>query len=59
MLNVYEQVDANKRKSILVMVLFTMFIVGAAWIFGEASGYGLSFVGWALVISGIMSWGSY
>jgi len=41
------------------MVLFTMFIVGAAWIFGEASGYGLSFVGWALVISGIMSWGSY
>lgn len=59
MLNVYEQVDANKRKSVLVMVLFTLFIVGVAWVFGEASGYGLSFVGWALVISGIMSWGSY
>src|SRR3989304_4979645 len=59
MLNVYEQVDSNKRKSVLVMVLFTLFIVGAAWVFGKASGYGLSFVGWALVISGIMSWGSY
>ena len=59
MLNVYEQVDSNKRKSVLVMVLFTLFIVGVAWVFGEASGYGLSFVGWALVISGIMSWGSY
>ncbi len=59
MLNVYEQVDSNKKKSVLVMVLFTLFIVGAAWVFGEASGYGLSFVGWALVVSGIMSWGSY
>lgn len=59
MLNVYEQVDANKRKSALVMVLFTLFIVGVAWVFGQALGYGLSFAGWALVISGIMSFGSY
>jgi heat shock protein HtpX len=59
MLNVYEQVDANKRRSVLIMVVFTVFIGAAAWIFGEASGYGLSFVGWALIFSGIMSFTSY
>ena len=59
MLNVYEQVDANKRKSVLVIILFVLFVVAVAWIFGEALGYGLSFVGWALIFSGLMSWGSY
>ncbi len=59
MLNVYEQVDANKRRSAVIMVLFTVFIVAAAWIFGEALNYGLSFVGWALVFSGLMSFASY
>ena len=59
MLNVYEQVDSNKRKSLVVMVLFMLFIIGIAWVFGEALGYGLSFVGWALVFSGIMSFSSY
>ncbi|MEK7514000.1 MAG: M48 family metallopeptidase [Patescibacteria group bacterium] len=59
MLNVYEQVDANKRKSVLVIILFVLFVVGVAWIFGEALGYGLSFVGWALIFSGLMSFGSY
>lgn len=59
MLNVYEQVDRNKRKSALVMGLFTVFVVGVAWVFGEALGYGLGFVGWALVFSGIMSFASY
>lgn len=59
MLNVYEQVDANKRKSALVMVVFTLFTVGVAWVFGEALNYGLGFVGWALIFSGLMSYGSY
>ena len=59
MLNVYEQVDRNKRKSAFIMVLFTLFIVFAAWIFGQASGYGLSWIGAALVLSGLMSYISY
>lgn len=41
------------------MVLFTMFIGVLAYIFGEASGYGSSYVGIALVVSGIMSFSSY
>ena len=59
MLNVYEQVDSNKRKSAAVIIVFTLFVVGVAWVFGEALGYGLSFVGWALIFSGIMSYSSY
>lgn len=59
MLNVYEQVDKNKRKSFLVMLFFTVFVTGFAYILGRASGYGLSWVGLALIISGIMSFASY
>ncbi|MFH0943395.1 MAG: M48 family metalloprotease, partial [Candidatus Beckwithbacteria bacterium] len=59
MLNVYEQVDRNKRKSWLVMLFFTIFVAGFAYILGQASGYGLSWVGIALVFSGLMSYTSY
>lgn len=59
MLNVYEQVDRNKRKSWLVMLFFTIFVAGFAYVLGEASGYGLSWVGIALVFSGLMSFASY
>lgn len=59
MLNVYEQVDANKRKSFLVMLVFTVFVVGFAYILSKASGYGLSWVGLALIFSGLMSYVSY
>ena len=59
MLNVYEQVDKNKQKSLLIIALFIAFIALFAWVLGEASGYGFSFVGWGLIISGVMSYGSY
>lgn len=59
MLNIYEQVDRNKTKSITIMVLFVVFIAAAAWVMANALGYGLDVVGWALVLSGIMSLGSY
>ncbi len=57
--NVYEQVDKNKLKSTIVMVSFMGFIAFVAWIYGQATDMGASFVGIALVISGIMSFGSY
>lgn len=60
MLNIYEQVDANKRKSALIIVLFVAFIAGVAYVLARGLGFdGLSFVGWALVLSGIMSFASY
>jgi heat shock protein HtpX len=59
MLNVYEQVDRNKRNSTIIMLLFTIFIVSVVWILSQASGYGLSWVGVALIFSGLMSLASY
>lgn len=59
MVNVYEQVDRNKTKSLLIMVLFVVFIITVAYVLGRAMGFGLGFVGWALIFSGLMSLGSY
>ncbi len=59
MLNVYEKVENNKRKSALVIFLFMLFVVGVAYVFSRALDFGLSLVGWALIFSGVMSFASY
>ncbi len=59
MINVYEQVDRNKRRSALIMVIFVIFITSAVWLFSQAFGYGPGLVGWALVVSGLLSFASY
>ncbi|OGY17579.1 MAG: zinc metalloprotease HtpX [Candidatus Chisholmbacteria bacterium RIFCSPHIGHO2_01_FULL_48_12] len=60
MLNIYEQVDANKRKSALIIGLFIAFIAGVAYVLARAMGFdSLSFMGWALILSGLMSFASY
>lgn len=41
------------------MILFTIFITTVTYVFGRASGYGLSFAGIGLLISGIISFASY
>ncbi len=41
------------------MAFFTIFIATVAYILGSASGYGISWAGTALIISGLMSLGSY
>ncbi len=58
-MNIYSQISANKWRTWLIMFLFILFITTLGYIFGKASGYGLSFVGIALIFSGIMSIGSY
>lgn len=55
----YELVDANKAKSNLIIFLFITFITISAYFIGYALGYGLDFVGIALIISGIMSFASF
>ena len=66
MINVYESVAANKRKSWLVIAGFVVFVLVAAVAIakGIAAYYGyqstgLEFTGIALVISGVMSFVSY
>jgi hypothetical protein len=59
MLNVYEQVDRNKRRSTLIVIGFALFVAAAVYFIGRAFGYGPSFIGWALIISGFTSFIGY
>ncbi|MBI2326555.1 M48 family metallopeptidase [Candidatus Collierbacteria bacterium] len=59
MKNYYELVDANKTRSNLVILGFISFIAVAAYFIGYALGYGWGFVGYALILSGIMSFASF
>ena len=57
--NVYEAVEGNKIKSFLVMAFFVVFITGIIWVLQWYFGLGLWMVGFALIITGLMSMGSY
>jgi heat shock protein HtpX len=59
MLNVYEQVDANKRRSSLIIIIFALFIATVSYFIGRALGYGPGFIGLALIISGITTFIGY
>jgi heat shock protein HtpX len=66
MINVYEAISANKRKSAVIIVMFAVFVAVAVYVmstaFGVYTGYepgGLGFVGIALILSGMMSFVSY
>lgn len=66
MVNVYESVDANKRKSLFVILFFTLFIMVASFFISKGLalyyGYestGLELSGIALIVSGVMSFASY
>ena len=58
-MTIYTEIDSNKRRTVTIMILFIVFISVLAYVFGEASGYGWSWAGIALVVSGFMSFGSY
>ena len=59
MINVYEQVDRNKTRSTVIMVLFVVIITLFAWFLTEILGYGLYMVGIALILAGLMSFAGY
>jgi len=59
MINVYEQVDRNKTRSAIIMVLFVFLITLAGFFLGRFLGFGLSGVGLALILASLMSLGSY
>ncbi|PIR60411.1 MAG: zinc metalloprotease HtpX, partial [Candidatus Pacebacteria bacterium CG10_big_fil_rev_8_21_14_0_10_45_6] len=52
-------IQRNKQKSAAIMVLFVGFIVGASYLIATGLQYDLSFVGIALILSGIVSFSSY
>lgn len=58
-MKVYSEISSNKLKTWLIMIFFVVFITTAIYVFSQAFGYGLSMVGFALILSGLMSIGSY
>jgi heat shock protein HtpX len=58
-MNIYSQVDANKRKSFLIIAVFMAFIVGATYVMSVGFGYGLDIVGFAFIGGGLGSFISY
>lgn len=58
-MNIYSQINSNKLKTWIIISLFIVFVTTLMYVYGNASGYGLSFVGIALIISGLMSFASY
>lgn len=68
MRNVFEQVDSNKRKSAVVVAVFAAVVTVSVYFLGMGMRYylgdvgemgGVGVIGWALVISGLMSFGGY
>ncbi|OGH16723.1 MAG: hypothetical protein A3C30_00050 [Candidatus Levybacteria bacterium RIFCSPHIGHO2_02_FULL_40_18] len=56
---IYSQISSNKIKTWIIMILFVLFFFMASYILGRALGYGLSFAGIMLIISGLISFMSY
>ena len=55
----YEQIAANKWRSVLLITGFIIVVSGIGWLFGEASGAGPFGLIIAVAISTVMAWTSY
>jgi len=59
MQNIYEQIDSNKRRSWLIIILFIAFVSAFGYFLSYIYGYDWTFLIFAIGISGIGSWVSY
>ncbi len=58
-MNIYSAISSNKNKTWLIMILFVLIVTTIVYVFSKALGFGIGFVGIALVFAGITSIGSY
>lgn len=58
-MNIYQQISTNRHKTWFIMVAFIAFMSLVAYVFGQAQGYGLSYLGTALFISGLLTLASF
>lgn len=58
-MTIYGNISSNKRMTWVIMLGFILFFFFVAFVIGRALGYGLSFAGVMLIISGIVSFSSY
>lgn len=55
----YSQIDNNKRKSIILITIFTVFVIFLGYVIGQATGYGYNGLIIAVIISLLMTLISY
>lgn len=55
----YSYISGNKLRSVLLLVLFMVFIVGIGYIWGQYYGNGIESVGLAMVVAGVSSFTGY
>ncbi len=58
-MSIYSQIDSNKRRTTVVILLFIALIAAVGYVLGEVSGYGPSWFGFALILAGASSFFSY
>lgn len=58
-MTIYNQIASNKIKTFIMMGVFILLFLGVSIVLGQSLGYGMSFVGIMLIISGIMSFVSF
>ena len=56
---IYNQIGSNKTKTWLIMIGFIVFFFAASYVLGQALGYGWSWAGIMLIVSGLISFFSY
>ncbi|MFH2085607.1 MAG: M48 family metallopeptidase [bacterium] len=59
MLNIYEQIDSNKRRSWAIIAFFVVFVTAFGYFFTYLYNYDWTFLLFALLVSGVGSWISY
>lgn len=55
----YNQIDANKQRTVVLILLFLTFIISLGWFFGHVLNYGYEVFTFAIIISLAMTWFSY
>ncbi|MCX6745698.1 MAG: M48 family metallopeptidase [Candidatus Parcubacteria bacterium] len=55
----YNQIDSNKRKTVILMTLFIVFVLFIGWLYGQITNTGYSGLTLALIISLVMTFFSY
>ena len=55
----YEQIAANKRRSVFLILFFLVMIFALAWVFGQITDFGQYAIIPAAVLAVVMTWGSY
>jgi len=55
----YKQIDSNKRKTVVIMTIFIVFVIFLGWLYGEFTQTGYIGLGIAIILSFVMTLSSY